>query len=43
MAKSKNIDMDPRATHQEVTTNTGFKVRAVSGDDADRLRVRFKQ
>ena len=43
MAKSKNIDMDPRATHQEVTTNTGFKVRAISGDDADRLRVRFKQ
>ena len=35
--------MEPRTTHQDVTTNAGFKVRAVSGEDADRLRVRFKQ
>jgi hypothetical protein len=41
--KSKNIDMQPRGTHQEVTTNSGFKIRAVSGDDSSKLRIKIKQ
>lgn len=43
LSKSKNIDMNPRGTHQEVTTNSGFKIRAVSGDDSSRLRIKIKQ
>ena len=43
VSKSKNIDMDPRGTHQEVTSNSGFKIRAVSGDDSSKLRIKIKQ
>jgi len=43
MAKSKNIDMNPRGTHEEVTTNSGFKIRAVSGEDSSKLRIKIKQ
>jgi len=43
LSKSKNIDMNPRGAHQEVTTNSGFKIRAVSGDDGSRLRIKMKQ
>ena len=35
--------MNPRGAHQEVTTNSGFKIRAVSGDDSSRLRIKIKQ
>jgi hypothetical protein len=41
--RSKNVDMDPRGTHEKVTQVGGFKVRAVSGDDSSKLRVRIKQ
>tara|TARA_R110000772_G_scaffold125211_4_gene231880 strand:+ start:1168 stop:2415 length:1248 start_codon:yes stop_codon:yes gene_type:complete len=43
VSKSKNIDMNPRGTHQEVTSNSGFKIRAVSGDDSSKLRIKIKQ
>ncbi len=43
MAKSKNIDMNPRGTHQNVTTTGGMQVKAVSGDDFSRLRIKMKQ
>jgi hypothetical protein len=43
MSKSKNIDMDPRSTHEKVTTTSGMQVRAVSGDDIDRLRIKIKK
>ncbi len=43
MAKSKNIDMNPRGTHEAVTTDSGFKIRAVSGDDSSKLRIKIKQ
>ena len=43
MAKSKNIDMDPRSTHEKVTTTSGMQVRAISGDDVDRLRIKIKK
>ena len=43
MAKSKNIDMAPRGTHEAVTTDSGFKIRAISGDDTSKLRIKMKQ
>ena len=43
MAKSKNVDMNPRGTHEAVTTGSGFKIRAVSGDDSSKLRIKIKQ
>ena len=43
MAKAKNIDMDPRGSHEKVTASGGFQVKAVSGDDVSRLRVKMKQ
>jgi len=43
MAKAKNIDMDPRGTHEKVTTQGGMQVKAISGDDFSRLRVKMKQ
>ena len=43
IAKSKNVDMNPRGTHEAVTTGSGFKIRAVSGDDSSKLRIKIKQ
>ena len=38
MARSKNIDTDPR-TSPDVTIG-GYKVRAISGDDSSKLRIK---
>ena len=43
MAKAKNIDMEPRGAHEKVTTTSGMQVKAVSGDDFERLRVKIKR
>ena len=43
MAKSKNIDMNPRGTHEAVTTDSGFKIRAISGDDSSKLRIKLRK
>jgi len=43
MSKSKNIDMAPRGTHEAVTTDSGFKIRAISGDDSSKLRIKMRQ
>lgn len=43
VARSKNIDMKPRQGHEAVTNINGLKVRAVSGEDSSRLRVKIKQ
>lgn len=43
MAKSKNIDMNPRGTHEAVTTTSGMRVKAISGDDSSKLRIKLKQ
>jgi len=42
MAKSKNVDMNPRGTHEAITTDSGFKVRAVSGEDSSKLRIKLR-
>ena len=43
MAQSKNVDMSPRQGHEAVTTDSGFKIRAISGDDSSRLKIKMKQ
>ena len=41
--RSKNVDMSPRGTHEQSTQVGGFKVRAISGDDSGRLRVKIRK
>jgi len=41
--RSKNVDMSPRGTHEQTTQVGGFKVRAISGDDSGRLRVKIRK
>ena len=43
MAKSKNIDMNPRSSHEKVTTTSGMQVRAITGDNLDRLKIKIKK
>jgi len=40
-AESKNINMDPRKTN--IVEAGGIKVRAISGDDSSKLRVKIKK
>ena len=42
-AKAKNINMDPRKTNQCFVEAGGVKVRAVSGEDSSKLRIKIKQ
>ena len=42
--KAKNIDMDPRGTHENVKTSNGWTVRAVPGDSATSiLKIKSKR
>jgi hypothetical protein len=41
-AEAKNINMDPRRAAQNNET-TGFKVRALSGDDSSKLKVKIRK
>jgi uncharacterized protein (DUF2164 family) len=43
IAKSKNVNMDPRGTHEKVTASSGLTVKAISGDDSSRLRVKLRK
>jgi len=43
IARSKNVNMDPRKSHEPVTDTKGFKVRAISGDDISRLKVKIRK
>lgn len=43
IARSKNINMDPRKSHEAVNNANGLKVRAVSGDDTSRLKVKIRK
>lgn len=42
IARSKNVNMDPRKSHEPVADAKGFKVRAISGDDSSRLKVKIR-
>jgi len=43
IAKSKNVDMDPRSVHEPVAEAGGLRVRAISGDDSSRLKVKIRK
>lgn len=43
IARSKNVNMDPRGVHEAVTDASGLKVRAVSGDNSSRLKVKIRK
>jgi len=43
MTESKNIDMAPRGVHEAVTTDSGFKVKTIVGDDSDKLRIKLRK
>ena len=42
-AESKNINMGPRQTSSGVIETGGMKVKAVSGNDSSKLKIRFKK
>jgi len=42
-AESKNINMDPRQTSTGYVESGGIKVRAISGDDSSKLRIKLKK
>ena len=41
--KAKNINMDPRADGSSITTNSGDKIRVVSGNSSDKLRIKWNK
>ena len=44
MARTKNVDMNPRGTHEKVTTANGWTIRAVSdAESTSKLKVKFKK
>ena len=44
MAKAKNIDMDPRGTHENVKTSNGWTVRAISNSaSSSKLKIKSKR
>lgn len=43
MARTKNVDMAPRGTHEQVTSSNGWTVKAVNGEDTSRLRIKIKK
>tara|TARA_Y100000361_G_scaffold73172_1_gene64832 strand:+ start:159 stop:1418 length:1260 start_codon:yes stop_codon:yes gene_type:complete len=43
MAKAKNVDMSGRQTHSGTVEAGGIKVRAITGDDSSRLRVKMRK
>lgn len=42
-AESKNINMDPRKTSEGYIEAGGIKVRAISGEDSSRLKVKLRK
>ena len=44
MAKAKNIDMDPRGTHETVKASNGWTVKSISGgQNSSKLKIRRKK
>ena len=41
-AESKNINMSPRSTSDGMLDVGGFKVKAMTGDDSSKLRIKIK-
>jgi len=44
VAKTKNVDMDPRGVHEKSTTSNGWTVRSITeGESSSKLKFRFKK
>ncbi len=44
VAKSKNVQMDPRGAHDKATLKNGWSMRVVTpGEDSSKLKTRFKK
>ena len=43
ITKSKNVDMDPRGTHEKVTTANGWTIRAVPGNSVNGSKLKIKK
>lgn len=43
MAKTKNVNMDPRGVHENTTAPNGWTVRSVNGVDSSKLRVKIRK
>ncbi len=41
--ESKNIDMTPRIDNSVITTDSGDKIRVVSGNSSDKLRIKWNK
>ena len=41
--ESKNIDMSPRTDYSVITTDSGDKIRVVSGNSSDKLRIKWNK
>jgi hypothetical protein len=41
--KSKNVDMDPRGTHEKVTTANGWQIRAVPSSSVSGSKLKIKK
>jgi hypothetical protein len=41
--KSKNIDMEPRGTHEKVKASNGWTVRSVSGGDTASFKIKTRR
>ena len=43
MARTKNVDMTPRGTHEQVTASNGWTVKAVNGKDVSQFKVKIRK
>ena len=43
MARTKNVDMDPRGSHEKVTASNGWSVKSVNGVDSSRLKIKINK
>lgn len=43
MARTKNINMDARGVHEQVTSSSGWTVRAINGQDTSKLKIKLRK
>ena len=43
VARSKNIDMAPRGTHEKVANASGFQVKAISGESSNDFKIKLRK
>ena len=42
ITKAKNVDVDPRGVHEQVTNSNGWTVRSVNGTDASEFKLKIR-